>query len=82
MGKVFIPKKVFKPAIFRARLNMLIEKRGITQKELAKKVDVSTSYISGLCTRSCEGPSVEVLCRLCMALDVTPTYLTGFDERS
>lgn len=80
MGKVFMPKKVFKPAIFRARLNILIEKRGMTQKELAKKIDVSASYISGLCSGLTEGPSVEVLCRLCMALDVSPAYLTGFES--
>lgn len=80
MGKVFMQKKVFKPAIFRARLSIVMEKSGITQKDLAKKIDVSQSYISGLCSGSTEGPSVEVLCRLCMALDVSPSYLTGFES--
>lgn len=80
MGKVFMPKKAFKQDIFRARLNIVMEKGGITQKELAKKTDVSTSYISGLCSGLTEGPSVEVLCRLCMALDVSPAYLTGFES--
>jgi transcriptional regulator with XRE-family HTH domain len=80
MGKVIMPKKAFKPVIFRARLNMLIERNGITQKELAKKIDVSDSYISGLRTGLTEGPSVEVLCRLCVAFDVSPAYLTGFES--
>ena len=80
MGKVFMPKKAFKSAIFRSRLKMLMEKSGMTQKELAKRADVSVSYISGLCTGCVEGPSVEVLCRLSLALDTTPSYLTGFES--
>lgn len=80
MGKVFMPKKAFNPAIFRARLNLQIEKSGMTQRTLAKEIDVSASYISGLCSGLTEGPSVEVLCRLCMALDVSPAYLTGFES--
>lgn len=78
MGKVIMPKKAFKTAIFRVRLNMLIERSGMTQKELAKKIDISSSYISGLCTGLTEGPSVEVLCRLCNVFGVSPAYLTGF----
>lgn len=80
MGKVFMPKRAFKPDVFRARLNIVMEKSGMTQKELAKRTDVSVSYISGLCTGCVEGPSVEVLCRLSLALDTTPSYLTGFES--
>ena len=47
---------------------------GIRQNALAAEIDISNNYLSGIeCGK--ENPSLEVLAKLCNALEVTPDYL-------
>lgn len=47
---------------------------GLKQNTLAAQVEMSNNYLSGI-ERGKEKPSLEVLIRLCNALQVTPDYL-------
>lgn len=49
---------------------------GITQENLAEKIDVSTSFI-GHIERGTRKLSVETLYSLCVALGVSADYLMG-----
>lgn len=47
---------------------------GIKQNILAEKLGISNNYLSGI-ERGREKPSLEILVKLCNALQVTPDYL-------
>lgn len=57
-------------------IRRLREESGLTQRELAKRVDVSTSHISHI-ESDRRDPSVEVLRRLAGGLSVWPGLLLG-----
>lgn len=47
---------------------------GIKQNALAEQLDISNNYLSGIeCGK--EKPSLEILVKICNALQVTPDYL-------
>ena len=62
--------------IFANRLNSVLWKRGMTQKELAKKAGVTTSAISHY-VNAVQYPHSTVLLLIADALDVSMDYLCG-----
>lgn len=58
------------------KLRLIREENNISQKELAKKLEVSASNIYNYETGRTE-PSIDFLIRLARALDVTVDYLVG-----
>ncbi len=47
---------------------------GIKQNVLAEQLDISNNYLSGI-ERGKENPSLEIIIKICNALQVTPDYL-------
>lgn len=60
------------------RFKELREQRGLTQKQLAKKVKISPTYISKI-EREAANPSLPVLEKLAQALGVSPSYFFESD---
>lgn len=61
---------------FAERLKMVLEYNHVTQRQLAKDIEVSTSTIS----RWCNGkglPDVGELEKICHTLFIQPTYFMG-----
>ena len=61
------------------RLRELRKVRGISLRNLARKVGVSASFISQVEQNKCQ-PSLETLRKISEALDVTPSYLLEADR--
>lgn len=63
-------------SVFSERLTALIKSQGFSQKDFAKKANITESamsyYVKGVRT-----PSGEVLARIAKALDTTADYLLG-----
>lgn len=59
---------------FSVRLRELIQKRNITQQELAERADCTQSAISKMLTRNCR-PQKKTIFKLAAALTVEPTEL-------
>ncbi|MCD8143865.1 MAG: helix-turn-helix domain-containing protein [Oscillospiraceae bacterium] len=57
-----------------ARIRLGRESNGLTQKELATAVDVTSQHISDL-ERGVVGPSVPMVIRLCGVLNLSADYL-------
>lgn len=66
-------------SIFSERLTALIKSKGLSNKDLAKKANVTESAISYY-TKGVRTPSGEVLIRIARALDTTADYLLGTTE--
>lgn len=47
---------------------------GLKQNVLAERIDISNNYLSGI-ERGKEKPSLEIIVKICNALQVTPDYL-------
>lgn len=62
------------------RLAVLIIKKGITQRDLAKKIGCSEATISKY-INNINIPQVPILVEMAKALDTTPNYLLGFNEK-
>jgi transcriptional regulator with XRE-family HTH domain len=58
-------------------IKQLREAKGLSQKALAEKADVTAAYIAMLETGKRENPSLAILRRLAKALDVPVTELLG-----
>lgn len=56
-------------------LRNLRKKAGVSQEELAQRVNVSTGYISHLETGRRDNPSIQLLTKIADALNVTVTDL-------
>lgn len=69
------------PQVFGERLRLSREKRGYTQRQLAKKVGCNQSWISRLETGGQTSIYVESLLRFCQALHVSADYLLGRRDR-
>lgn len=66
-------------ANFRNRMESLLKSKGITQRELAAKLDVSEVTVSRWMTDGENGrnPSVQTLQKIAEILETTPVYLLG-----
>lgn len=66
-------------ANFRNRMESLLKSKGITQRELAAKLDVSEVTVSRWMTDGENGrnPSVQTLQKIAEILETTPDYLLG-----
>ena len=61
---------------FGERVRELRQARGLSQEELAFKAGVHRTYIS-LLERNIKSPTLDVLFRICKALDVKPSRLVS-----
>lgn len=59
---------------FGTRVKIAREQKGLTQEQLAEKIDMTNNYISNI-ERNRSIPSISTLVRICNSLDVTPDYL-------
>ena len=64
----------FDYSIMGARIANRRKQLDIKQNALAEQIGISNNYLSGI-ERGKENPSLEVIVRLCNALQVTPDYL-------
>lgn len=53
-------------------LNAAIDQKNLTQKSLADKLGTSPAYVNKLC-KGTKNPSMELLDRICQALEMTPS---------
>lgn len=53
------------------KISLLLDKKGITQYELAKKMNVYTSTITDLKKGRIKKPSFELMCKIADALEVS-----------
>lgn len=65
--------------LFGQKLKTLRQEKGITQEQLASKVEIVKSSISGY-EKGSIYPSVEVLIKLCKFFDVSADYLLGLSD--
>ena len=63
------------------RMKELRMQYGLTQQELAETCNISVSFL-GHIERGTRIPSIETLCSLCRALDVSSDYLLGLAEEA
>lgn len=59
---------------FGSRIQKRRKALNMQQSELAEKLDISTNHLSTIETGKSH-PSYDLLCKLCITLDVTPDYL-------
>lgn len=64
---------------FTKNFNEILKNAKISQTELAKQLNVSKQAITNL-KRGSSLPSLELLCRIAIALDTTADYLLGLDK--
>ena len=62
--------------IFSERLRESLGLKSISQSELAKRVGVARNTITGYCNGKHE-PSLEILAKICKAINETSDYLIG-----
>ncbi len=65
--------------LFGQRLRELRQKKGLTQKELAKLLSISPSAV-GMYEQGRREPENSLLSKLCSILDTTTDYLIGFTK--
>jgi len=65
--------------IFVRRFVEALEKSGITQKELARRISVSEQAVSDY-KKGDIVPSLDTFYLICSALDVSADFLLGFSE--
>lgn len=63
-------------SVFSERLTILLKAKGLSQKDFAKKANITESAMSYY-TKGVRTPSGEVLVRIAKALDTTADYLLG-----
>ena len=66
--------------VFAERLKQLLNKRGITQKELAQQLYISDTTLSSYMLDK-SSPSIDVACFIANKLGVTIGWLCGGDKR-
>ena len=64
---------------FSDRLKKSLKNNGITQTELAKRINMSQGIVNNYCTGKRE-PSLDVLISICKELGETADYLLGIEE--
>lgn len=65
--------------IFSKRLKESLKQQGISQKELAKKINMSPSVVNNYCSGKRE-PSLTVFVEICKALNEDVGFLLGLDK--
>ena len=63
-------------SVFSERLTALMKAKGVSQKDFAKKANITESAVSYY-AKGMRTPSGEVLARISKALDTTADYLLG-----
>ena len=61
---------------FSDRLSELLEKRGMTQKELASDIGVSPSRVNDFVSGRAE-PSLRIAASICRVLGISPAVMMG-----
>ena len=64
---------------FGDKVRALRQEKGLTQTQLASKLELTKSTISGY-EQSIKSPSVEVLIKLCSLFNVSADYLLGLSD--
>ena len=64
---------------FGDKIRALRQEKGLTQKQLASKLEVTKSTISGY-EQGVKSPSVEALIKLCSMFNVSADYLLGLSD--
>jgi len=64
---------------FSIRLNNLLEKKGISQKDFASDIDIADSSLSDY-RRGLKKPNMTVLSKMANSLEVSTDYLAGLTE--
>lgn len=64
---------------FADRLKESLKQQGISQKELAKKINMSSSVVNNYCSGKRE-PSLSVFVEICKALNEDVGFLLGLDR--
>ena len=64
---------------FGDKIKVLRQEKGLTQKQLAEKLELTKSTISAY-EQSVKYPSVEVLIKLCSLFNVSSDYLLGLSD--
>ena len=70
---------VLEPMI-RVNLKALLEQRGISQRELARRTNTHPDVISRFAREATSGVSYELLDRICMTLDCSPADLLRYED--
>lgn len=65
---------------FKERLNQLMEDKNITQKELAKRINIDETAMSRYVNGS-RTPRIDILANIAKEFDVSIEYLIGEDDR-
>lgn len=66
--------------LFKERIAEAIKFSGLTQKEIAKELEISEGNITNW-KKGTNYPSLEVLYKLCKILDESSDYLLGLDDK-
>jgi len=64
---------------FGDKVRALRQEKGLTQTQLASKLEITKSTISGY-EQSIKSPSVEMLIKLCSLFNVSADYLLGLSD--
>ena len=64
---------------FAERLSKVLQENQISQRDLAKKINMSQSIVNNYCTGKRE-PKLDVLMLICKALHETADYLLGLAD--
>lgn len=64
---------------FGTRLLNMIQRQGLTEQELAKRVGISAATLSRYIL-GCRQPKVDVLAKIALALGTTSDYLIGIEK--
>jgi len=64
---------------FGDKVRALRQEKGLTQKQLASKLEITKSTISGY-EQGTKSPSVEALIKLCSLFNVSADYLLGLSD--
>ncbi|MCH5163404.1 MAG: helix-turn-helix transcriptional regulator [Clostridiales bacterium] len=67
--------------LFKERISYAIKSSGLTQKEIAKELNISEGNITNW-KKGENLPSIEILYKLCILLNESSDYLLGLDEYS
>lgn len=69
-------------SVFSERLTALMKAKGFSQKDFAKKANITESAMFAFFAKGVRTPSGEVLARIAKALDTTADYLLGSTDNA